>query len=151
MWSGITHSMLRRLSLTRSADARFSARHQCAVWLDGLATVRRSAINQQTPSARRPATWTCWTRQQLRRNSQVLSRILPCFGVTRRRLSRISAGHVTGSIPGSSTTEDARTLGKSARRWAESACRAAGFEPRVLFESVDRVVHTELVETGHAA
>jgi hypothetical protein len=67
------------------------------------ATVRRSAINQQTPSARRPAAWTCWTRQQLRRNSQVLSRNLPCLRVTLRRSSRISAGHVTGSIPGSST------------------------------------------------
>jgi hypothetical protein len=60
--------------------------HQCAVWLDRLATVRRSAIDQQTPSARRPATWSCWTRQQLRRNSQVLSRILPCFGVNPTRV-----------------------------------------------------------------
>jgi hypothetical protein len=77
--------------------------HQCAAWLDRLATVRRSAVDQQTPSARRPAAWTCWTRQQLRRNSQVLSRNLPCLRVTLRRSSRISAGHVTGSIPGSST------------------------------------------------
>ena len=53
--------------------------HQRAVWLDRLATVRRSAVDQQTPSARRPAAWTCWTRQQLRRNSQVLSRNLPCL------------------------------------------------------------------------
>jgi hypothetical protein len=65
----------------------------------------RAAVDQQTPSARRPATWTCWIRQQLRRNSQVLSRNLPCFRVTLRRSSRISAGHVTGSIPGSSTRE----------------------------------------------
>ena len=41
--------------------------------------------------------------------------------------------------------------GKPARTWAESACRAAGFEPRVHFESVDLLVHAQLVETGHAA
>ena len=82
---------------------RFLASGQGAVWLDRLATVRRSAVDQQTPSARRPAAWTCWTRQQLRRNSQVLSRNLPCLRVTLRRSSRISPGHVTGSIPGSST------------------------------------------------
>jgi DNA-binding transcriptional LysR family regulator len=40
---------------------------------------------------------------------------------------------------------------KPARTWAESACRAAGFEPRVHFESADLLVHAQLVETGHAA
>lgn len=41
--------------------------------------------------------------------------------------------------------------GKPARVWAELLCRAAGFEPRVRFESADLLVHAQLVETGHAA
>lgn len=41
--------------------------------------------------------------------------------------------------------------GKPARAWAESACRAAGFEPVVRYESADLLVQTQLVETGHAA
>ena len=41
--------------------------------------------------------------------------------------------------------------GSSARAWAELVCRAAGFEPRVRFESADLLVHAQLVETGHAA
>lgn len=41
--------------------------------------------------------------------------------------------------------------GKPAREWAEAVCRAAGFQPRVRFESADLLVHARLVETGHAA
>lgn len=41
--------------------------------------------------------------------------------------------------------------GKPARAWAELVCRAAGFEPRVRFESADLLVLARLVETGHAA
>lgn len=41
--------------------------------------------------------------------------------------------------------------GKPARAWAETVCRAAGFEPRVQYESADLLVHSQLVETGHAA
>jgi DNA-binding transcriptional LysR family regulator len=40
--------------------------------------------------------------------------------------------------------------GKPAREWAESVCRAAGFEPQVRFESADLFVHAQLVESGHA-
>lgn len=40
--------------------------------------------------------------------------------------------------------------GKPARTWAESACRAAGFEPVVRYESADLLVHARLAETGHA-
>jgi DNA-binding transcriptional LysR family regulator len=40
--------------------------------------------------------------------------------------------------------------GKPARDWAESVCRAAGFEPQVRFESADLFVHAQLVESGHA-
>lgn len=40
---------------------------------------------------------------------------------------------------------------KPARAWAETACRAAGFEPHVRFESADLLVHSQLAETGHAA
>ncbi|GAB2830913.1 LysR family transcriptional regulator [Actinocorallia aurea] len=37
------------------------------------------------------------------------------------------------------------------RRWAQSICRKAGFEPDVRFESTDMLLHARLVETGHAA
>jgi len=40
--------------------------------------------------------------------------------------------------------------GKPARAWAESACRAVGFEPNVRYESADLLVHERLAETGHA-
>ncbi|SDC07517.1 DNA-binding transcriptional regulator, LysR family [Mycolicibacterium neoaurum] len=40
--------------------------------------------------------------------------------------------------------------GKPARAWAESACRAAGFEPDVRYESADLLVQARLAETGHA-
>ncbi|MDI9933685.1 LysR substrate-binding domain-containing protein [Rhodococcus sp. IEGM 1354] len=41
--------------------------------------------------------------------------------------------------------------GKPARDWAETACRAAGFVPRVRFESADLLVLARLAETGHGA
>lgn len=37
------------------------------------------------------------------------------------------------------------------RRWAQTACRQAGFDPDVRFESMDMLLHVRLVETGHAA
>jgi DNA-binding transcriptional LysR family regulator len=40
--------------------------------------------------------------------------------------------------------------GSRAREWAERICRAAGFVPRVRFESPDIVVHERLVRGGHA-
>jgi DNA-binding transcriptional LysR family regulator len=41
--------------------------------------------------------------------------------------------------------------GKPARAWAETTCRAAGFDPLVRFESADLLVRSQLAETGHAA
>lgn len=41
--------------------------------------------------------------------------------------------------------------GNAARAWAMSACRDAGFEPDVQFESSDLLVHCRLVEEGRAA
>ena len=38
--------------------------------------------------------------------------------------------------------------GTTARTWAEATCRAAGFEPRVQFESTDLALHRRLVEHG---
>jgi DNA-binding transcriptional LysR family regulator len=40
--------------------------------------------------------------------------------------------------------------GGRAREWAERICRAAGFLPKVRFESPDMVVHERLVRGGHA-
>jgi len=40
--------------------------------------------------------------------------------------------------------------GAASRHWAEQACRRAGFEPNVQFETADLQAHVRLVETGHA-
>jgi len=40
--------------------------------------------------------------------------------------------------------------GSPAREWADRICHAAGFEPKVRFESPDMVVHERLVRGGHA-
>lgn len=55
-----------------------------------------------------------------------------------------------GCDPGSTSwaMEPSRT---DAHRWAQAVCRAAGFEPRVQFESPDPYVHRRLVEQGLAA
>ncbi|MDT0465672.1 LysR substrate-binding domain-containing protein [Streptomyces gibsoniae] len=41
--------------------------------------------------------------------------------------------------------------GTTARHWAMSLCRNAGFEPDVRFESTDLLLHLRLVEQRHAA
>ena len=41
--------------------------------------------------------------------------------------------------------------GTMSREWATNVCRAAGFEPAVVFESGDMLVHRELAARGHAA
>lgn len=40
--------------------------------------------------------------------------------------------------------------GAASRHWAEQACRRAGFEPQVRFETADLQAHLRLVQTGHA-
>jgi DNA-binding transcriptional LysR family regulator len=42
------------------------------------------------------------------------------------------------------------SAGKPGRLWAQAACRRAGFEPDVRFESDDFIVHRALVSAGHA-
>ena len=41
--------------------------------------------------------------------------------------------------------------GTASRAWAVGLCRSAGFEPDVRYESSDLLLHTRLVEAGHAA
>ncbi|MEU5722306.1 LysR family transcriptional regulator [Micromonospora sp. NPDC047738] len=41
--------------------------------------------------------------------------------------------------------------GTTARHWAVTLCRNAGFEPDVRFETTDLLLHLRLVEQGHAA
>lgn len=41
--------------------------------------------------------------------------------------------------------------GTTARHWATTLCRDAGFEPDVRFETTDLLLHLRLVEHGHAA
>lgn len=40
--------------------------------------------------------------------------------------------------------------GTASRHWAEQACRRAGFDPDVQFETADIQAHIRLVESGHA-
>ena len=40
--------------------------------------------------------------------------------------------------------------GAASRHWAEQACRSAGFEPDVRFETADLQAHMRLVESGNA-
>lgn len=40
--------------------------------------------------------------------------------------------------------------GAASRHWAEQACRVAGFEPDVRFETADLQTHLRLIETGNA-
>jgi DNA-binding transcriptional LysR family regulator len=40
--------------------------------------------------------------------------------------------------------------GAASRHWAEQACRSAGFEPDVRYETADLQAHIRLVESGHA-
>ena len=40
--------------------------------------------------------------------------------------------------------------GTASRHFAEQACRTAGFEPDVRFETADLQAHIRLVESGHA-
>ena len=40
--------------------------------------------------------------------------------------------------------------GTATRHWAEQACRRAGFEPDIRFETADLQAHVRLVETGNA-
>ncbi|MFJ6698331.1 LysR family transcriptional regulator [Streptomyces sp. NPDC091272] len=41
-------------------------------------------------------------------------------------------------------------LGTPARDWAMRVCREAGFEPDVVFQSPDMLVHARMAEAGHA-
>lgn len=40
--------------------------------------------------------------------------------------------------------------GAASRHWAEQACRSAGFEPDVRFETADLQAHVRLIESGNA-
>src|SRR5690606_42151582 len=40
--------------------------------------------------------------------------------------------------------------GTASRHWAEQACRSAGFEPDVRFETADLQAHVRLIESGNA-
>ncbi|WP_333812348.1 LysR substrate-binding domain-containing protein [Timonella senegalensis] len=64
------------------------------------------------------------------------------------------------AVPASGTVRslsDARTLpwvmeprGAASRHWAEQACRVAGFEPDVRFETADLQAHIALIASGNA-
>jgi DNA-binding transcriptional LysR family regulator len=77
----------------------------------------------------------------------------PAEGIIRRELG-VEAVEVHVGSPASQPAEAIWALepeGTDARLFAEQACRAAGFEPRVGFESPDPSLHRKLVDFGVAA
>ena len=74
------------------------------------------------------------------------------------RLALPAAGALDSAVfDAASTLADAAALpwvmepaGAASRHWAEQACRTAGFEPDVRYESADLQAHLSLVQSGHA-
>ncbi len=78
---------------------------------------------------------------------------LPEQGIIRKELG-VEAVEVHLGSPDTGPAEAMWALepeGTDARVFAEQACRAAGFEPRVGFESPDPSLHRQLVDFGVAA
>ena len=72
----------------------------------------------------------------------------------RDRLAVPRPAHCWG---GSWASQDARDVpwvmeprGAASRHWAEQACRQAGFEPDVRYETADLQAHIALIESGNA-
>lgn len=73
------------------------------------------------------------------------------------RLALPPLGHGDEAFDGVSRLADAAELpwvmephGAASRHWAEQACRSAGFEPDVRYETADLQAHVRLVESGNA-
>lgn len=70
-------------------------------------------------------------------------------------LPRVGAGEA--EFDGVASLSDAAQLpwvmeprGAASRHWAEQACRTAGFEPDVRYETADLQAHVRLIESGNA-
>ncbi|MHA7238466.1 LysR substrate-binding domain-containing protein [Arthrobacter sp. TMS1-12-1] len=65
-----------------------------------------------------------------------------------------SAGHRHAGISSVAEAEDAAWVmeprGAASRHWAEQACRRAGFEPDVRYETADLQAQIRLIESGNA-
>lgn len=72
---------------------------------------------------------------------------LPRIGATgNAEFDRVSTLEHANSLPWV-----AEPHGAASRHWAMQACRLAGFEPDLRYETADLQAHVELVETGNAA
>lgn len=70
---------------------------------------------------------------------------------------RLGVSRTLANRTGIRTLADTATIpwvmeprGTASRHWAEQACRLAGFDPDVQFETADIQAHIRLVESGHA-
>lgn len=70
---------------------------------------------------------------------------LPPHGVGDPALSRVTQISQLAEMPWVMEPEGAAT-----RHWAEQACRIAGFEPDVRFETADLQAHLRFIESGNA-
>ncbi|NEM92470.1 LysR substrate-binding domain-containing protein [Galbitalea soli] len=61
-----------------------------------------------------------------------------------------SSARITGIADARDSAWVMEPRGTASRHWAEQACRTAGFEPDVRFETADLQAHIRLVESGHA-
>ncbi len=70
------------------------------------------------------------------------------------RLAVPAAGQAWGQVDSIASASRApwvmEPAGAASRHWAEQACRQAGFEPDVRYETADLQAHVRLVETGNA-
>jgi DNA-binding transcriptional LysR family regulator len=57
---------------------------------------------------------------------------------------------VTSLVDASDLTWVLEPEGTAARQWAVQCCRAAGFEPRVRYETADLMAHIRLIRSGNA-
>lgn len=159
----VTSSLERPAGLVRLAVFQSAA---LALLPDALTLVRseypemRLEVTQQEPEAALHATWT-------RDFDLVVAEQYPGHAAPRHpELDRVDlttdpihlgVSTTLASLHNITTLADTACLpwvmeprGTASRHWAEQACRQAGFEPDVQFETADIQAHIRLVESGNA-
>lgn len=83
-----------------------------------------------------------------------LDRVLLAADDIRLAAPPTSSNRDSSRISGISDAADAAWVmeprGTASRHWAEQACRLAGFEPDVRYETADLQAHVKLIESGNA-
>ena len=159
----VTTSLERPAGLVRLAVFQSAA---LALLPDALTLVRREypemrlEVTQQEPEAALHATWT-------RDFDLVIAEQYPGHAAPRHpELDRVdlttdpirlgvskklgAEHHITTLVDTANLPWVMEPRGTASRHWAEQACRQAGFEPDVQFETADIQAHIRLVESGNA-